>query len=756
MEIRRIWALRGPNYWANFPVLEALVDLGDLHDRASDEIPGFNERLKAWMPTLVRHRCSVGEPGGFFLRLDRGTYLAHILEHVALELQTLADSHCGFGKARAASEDGVYRVVVKYREEGVGRAALELGRRICLAAVHDQPCDIAGEIERLRELNYDLRLGPSTAAIVAAARERDIPAIRLNLSSLVQLGHGSRARRICTAETDRTSALAESIAQDKQLTRSLLHAVGVPVPKGRPVDDAEDAWRATEEIGTPVVVKPQYGNHGRGVATNLSTREQVIAAYHAACEEGSHIIVEQYAPGEDHRLLVIGDRLVAAARREPAHVIGDGQHTITELVAEVNRDPRRSDGHSTVLSFIKLDTVGLAVLAEQAFSPTSVPAAGVKVLIRRNGNLSTGGTATDVTDLVHPEVAANAVDAARMIGLDIAGVDVVACDIGQPLTPQRGMIVEVNAGPGLRMHIDPSLGQPRPVGETIVSTLFGELREDISDGQEGRIPIIGVSGDQGATEVCRLTAELLSAGGTHVGLVTESGAWVDGRAIDPDAAATIGVSPESADDAVTSKEHWAVRAMLLNPRVEAIVAEVTPLGILTAGLGYDRGSVGVVTSVPTGPLADTADLAEAARRADTADLEEMEPRVRLYACVADAVLRSGTVVLNADDPNVLTLAAECQANVILVSRDEKSPAVAEHCRAGGRAVTIAGGKLAMIHGEQRELVPLDKDDVSDALRSTVILAAAAAAWGVGLTPAEIRQRLAESLAAVGAMTAPAV
>src|SRR5262245_12917317 len=517
MEFRQVWVLRGPNRWARVPVFEVECDL-------------------------------TGLPGA---------ETAHTLQHAALRLQTLAGSPVSFGLTRETSRPGLFRVVVEYEEEPLGRACLDVARELCLAALHDRPFDAAGKLRELHELAHDVRLGPSTAAIVRAAKHRGIPTRRLNEGSLVQLGQGVRARRICTAETDSTGAIAEAIAQDKELTRALLRAVGVPVPEGRPVSSAEDAWEAAQELGLPVVVKPQFGNHGRGVATNLTTKEQVEKAYQAALEEDTHILVETYAPGADHRLLVIGDRLVAAALREPAQVIGDGRSTINELIAVVNRDPRRSDGHATVLSFIKLDPVSLSVLAEQGYTPDSVPPQGQRVLIRRNGNLSTGGTATDVTDQVHPEVAARAVEAARAIGLDIAGVDVVALDISRPLEEQKAAVVEVNAGPGLRMHLEPSAGKPRPVGEAIVSMLF-------PPGHTGRIPIVAVTGVNGKTTTTRLIAHLLRAAGRYVGMTCTDGTYLNDRRIE----ARDCSGPRSA------------RAVMLNPRVEAVVLETARGGIL--------------------------------------------------------------------------------------------------------------------------------------------------------------------------------
>ncbi len=570
MDFRKVLVLRGPNIWANFPVLEVWVDLGSLKDTPSNEIPGFNERLMGWLPTMIEHRCSMGERGGFFERLRRGTYFAHILEHTTLELQTLAGITVGFGRARETSEEGVYKVAIEFEEEAVAKECLYAARELLVAAIEGRPYDPSVTIRRLRSFAEQTRLGPSTRSIVNAARARGIPCRRLNAGSLVQLGYGSRQRRICAAETDRTPAIAEEIAQDKELTRMLLQAAGVPVPRGRPVKDAEDAWSAAEDLGLPVVVKPQDGNQGRGVATNLHSREQVLAAYEAARKESPSVLVEKFAPGNDYRVLIVGGKLVAAARREPARVVGDGVHTIAELVEIVNMDPRRGEDHATSLSKIHLDAISLAVLADQGLTPQSVPPAGQGVNVRRNANLSTGGTAIDVTDLVHPEVAARCIDAAEMVGLDVAGVDVVAIEIGRPLEEQSGVIVEVNAAPGLRMHLEPSAGVSRPVGEAVVATLF-------PPGQSGRIPIAAVTGVNGKTTTTRFIAHILQGTGRRVGMTCTDGIYIDDRRIDNEDCA----GPQSAAN------------VLMNPRVDAAVLETARGGVLRAGLGFDLCDVAV-------------------------------------------------------------------------------------------------------------------------------------------------------------------
>lgn len=705
MDIRKTLALRGPNIWANFPVLEAWIDLQEHRELSTNDLPRFSENLLRLLPKLGE-AVFQGQQATFADRLTKGLDLAQVMQCVMLHLQCQAGQVVNFGQSIETSERGVHKIAVEYIDEQVGRATLEVAKDLVMATVGGATFDAQAAIDKLRDLIHDVCLGPSTAAIVRAAQNRGIPFRRLNTGSLVQFGHGCKQRRILTAETDRTSAIAESVAQDKQLTRTLLKQVGVPVPEGEPVDSAEEAVAVAEDIGYPVVVKPQYGNHGRGVATNLQTREQVLAAYAAAREEESTIVVEKYAPGEDYRILVIGNRVIAAAKREPAKVVGDGVSTVVQLIDQVNKDPRRSDGHSTVLSKLHIDAVALNVLADQNLTPGSIPAAGQTVFIRRNANLSTGGTATDVTDIMHPNVAEQMIDAARVIGLDIAGVDVVCQDISRPLEEQHGVVVEVNAGPGLRMHLEPSAGKGRPVGEAIIDMMFA------NEG-DARIPIVTVTGTNGKTTATRMIANILSASGKLVGFTCTDGIYIGHRRVDTGDCS----GPKSAT------------AVLMNPRVEAAVFETARGGILREGLAFDRCDVAVVTNIGEGD------------HLGIADIDTVEKLAHVKATIVRAVAATGSAVLNADDPLVAAMADECPGAIVYYSLQGESPLLQQRRAKGGRVVFVRDNAIILAEGvHEFPLISLDRIPVTHGGRITFqvynVLSATAATWALG-TPAEV-------------------
>jgi len=704
--------LRGPNIWTYRPVIEAIVDIGDLEDFPSNTIPGFYERLVALLPSLADHRCSYGEPGGFLRRVQEGTWPAHILEHVTLELQNLAGMPGGFGKARETSTRGVYKVVVRAWHEDVTRSCLHAGRDLLLAAIQDTSFDVAATVERLADMAERKLLGPSTGCIVeaATAKDRRIPAIRLLATgNLVQLGYGARSRRIWTAETDRTSAIAEGISRDKDLTKTLLQSCGVPVPEGRLVESAEDAWEAAEDIGVPVVVKPSDGNHARGVFTNLMARAEIESAYAAAVVEGSGVIVERYVRGSEHRLLVVGGKLAAAARGEIAKVVGDGKATINELIdSQINSDPRRGAAEEFPLDIIDLadNPVARIEVSRQGFAPDSIPAAGREVLIVRSGNHT-----DDVTDLVHPETAATVSLAARIVGLDIAGVDLVCEDISRPLDGQRGAIVEVNAGPGLLMHLKPETGQPRPVGRAIVDELF-------PNGDDGRIPIVGVTGSFGKTTVARLIARFLTLAGQHTGLACSQGLYVDRRCI------------AQGDSANWGSAH----RILMNRAVDAAVFENGTDTILGEGLAYDRCQIGVVTNV------------DAAQHFGRPDIGTPEQVFTVLRTQVDLVLPTGAAVLNATQPMLVDMASLCDGEVIFFAADPDLPTLVEHRTQGRRSVFVRNDKVVLARGldEQAivnlEGVPLTGIEPGSGQVEN-ILAAAGAAWALGIAPELIRTGL---------------
>ena len=704
IQLLRINYLRGPNVWTYRSVLEVWLDLGALEDYPSNKIPGFNTRLTTMLPALIEHHCGVGERGGFLQRLEEGTWAGHVLEHIVIELLNLAGMPTGFGQTRSTSVTGVYRMVFRARDEQVARVALAQAHQLIMAAIRDEPFSVAPAVAAVRQEVEDCYLGPSTACIVDAATDRRIPHIRLNDGNLVQLGYGAAQRRIWTAESDMTSAIAEGIAGDKDLTKSLLKSCGVPVPEGQVVDSPAAAWEAAQDVGLPVVVKPSDANHGRGVTLDLKTQEDVEAAYRLAEPEGSEVLVERFIRGNEHRLLVVGGRVVAAARGEVVAIHGDGQSTVEALVArQLNTDPRRGPEEEFPLDLIDINNTAVQLeLRRQDLTAASVLPAGHEAIIQRNGNV-----AIDCTDQVHPEVEYVAALAARVVGLDIAGIDLVALDISKPLHEQGGAIVEVNAGPGLLMHLKPGVGAPRPVGQAIVEHLFPESVSDLP----GRIPVVGVAGTRNTATISRLVAWLLHLSGRHVGLACGDGLFLDRRCI------------EQGDST-----HWAAaHRMMVNQGVQAAVLENSAATILRDGLAYDRCQVGVVTD-----LGGAETLAEF-------DIFETEQMLRVLRTQVDVVLPDGVAVLNAEDERIAGLASLCDGSVILYGRDPELATITAHCAQNGRAVFVRKGRIVLATGSA-EVILTDVARIASRHGSNVVhteetlLAAIAAAWALEISP----------------------
>jgi cyanophycin synthetase len=656
----------GPSLYAHFPVIRLRLDLRELEDWPTSRLgPAFTDRLLAALPGLREHGCSYGEPGGFVRRMteDEGTWLGHVLEHVAIELQNVAGIKVTFGKTRGAGEAGVYDVVYEYeqKDEGLeaGELALRLIRSLLPAAcrsVEAPPPDWDFARERDGYIRFAQRraLGPSTASLVHAAEARGIPWMRLNNFSLVQLGYGRYQQRIQATVTGRTSHIAVELASDKEETNKLLAILGLPVPRQELVRTADDASAAARRIRFPVVVKPYNGNHGRGISIHLTTEEAVRAAFVAAQQHSSSVIVESFITGDDHRLLVVDGVLVAATRRTPGHVVGDGARTVAELVTLVNSDPRRGIGHEKVLTRIELDDQALRLLEKRGLGADSIPAAGDVVYLRATGNLSTGGTATDVTDVIHPDNAEMAVRAIKAVGLDVGGVDFLTTDITESYKTHGGGICEVNAAPGFRMHSAPSEGRPRDVAGPVVDMLFPK-------GTPSVVPIAAITGTNGKTTTARMLAHISQMAGFTPGLTTTDGVYVNGqRTVEGDFTGPV-----------------ATRMVLSDPNIDIAVLEVARGGLLRAGMGTRTVDVGAVLNVRSDHLG--------LKGIDT--LEQLAEVKRIVVEVA-----RDTAVLNADDPLVLRMAAYTESkHVCYVTTNPAHELVREHIRAGGRACALEAG-----------------------------------------------------------------
>ncbi|AVT17667.1 cyanophycin synthetase [Paracidovorax avenae] len=703
IQLLRITYLRGPSVWTYRPILEVWLDLGELEDWPSDKIPGLNERLTTWLPALIEHHCGVGERGGFIQRLEGGTWMGHVLEHVVIELLNLAGMPAEFGQTREVSRRGVYRMVFRCPEEDVARTALFWGHQLLMAAINDRPFDVKPAIQAIKTSINDSYLGPSTGSIVDAAGERRIPHIRLNDGNLVQLGYGAAQRRIWTAETDQTSAIAEGIAQDKDFTKRLLATCGVPVPEGRVVANAQEAWDVAQDIGFPVTVKPSDGNHARGVTLELYGEDEIKAAFALAEPEGSAVIVERFIEGTEHRLLVVGGKVVAACRGEMVSVSGNGRSTLRELVDVVNQDPRRGPEQEYPLDWIKLEAPAVQLeLQRQGVTPETVPAQGQNILLQRNGNM-----AIDCTDEVHPDVAYYAQLAARIVGLDIAGMDMILQDVSRPMKEQGGAILEVNAGPGLLMHLKPTSGTPRPVGMAIVDHLFPRTEEGTG---AGRIPLVGIAGTQGNAFIARLVGWLLQLSGKLTGVASSEGMFLANRRTQK-----------------TDTANWAgAHRLLTNRLAEAAVVQTTARSILEEGLAYDRCLVGVVTDMQGWEQLSDHDVLEPAQM------------TRVMRTQIDLVLDEGAGVLNADDAQVADLARLCDGEVLFYALNADNPVVAAHRADGdGRAVFVQGGNVVLATGtKERVLGTLASLGLAGGVQpdTAALLASVATAWALDITP----------------------
>ncbi len=725
LRIAETRVLRGPNYWAREPVIRMVMDLGGLEEFPSNKIPGFVDALVEMLPTLEDHACSLGRRGGFITRLRDGTWMGHVAEHIALEFQNLAGTDVRHGKTRGTGEYGRYNVIFEYREEQVGieagKMAVGLVNHLVASSDPAWDFDLVAELERLIRLAERLAFGPSTQALIDEAAGRDIPYMRLDRYSLVQLGQGVHQQRIRATMTSRTGAIAVDIASDKKLTNRLLDSAGLPVPRSEVVETADEAVAAAKRLGYPCVVKPLDGNHGRGVALNLRDEAAVRAAFDEALRHSRSldVLVETYVTGNDYRCLVIGGKIAAVAERVPASVVCDGTRTIRALVDETNADPRRGIGHEKVLTKIKLNAAAEAILAGQDLTPDDVPEAGRRVNLALTGNMSTGGTSIDRTMEAHPDNIEIAETAARVVGLDIAGIDFICPDIATPVRETGGGIIEVNAAPGFRMHTHPTEGEPQFVAKPVIDLLF-------PPGSPARIPILAVTGTNGKTTTVRMLSHILKLMGRRVGLTSTDGIVIDGRLIKRGDMS----GPKSA------------QMVLQNPTVDTAVFEVARGGILREGLGYDRNDVAVVTNVTGDHLG-------------LGGIDTLGQLANVKGVLVEAVPRSGTAVLNADDPFVYRMGRHCAGRIVLFSMSKEKgedgfDRVDGHASRGNAAFcledTPQGELMVLRHGPRKMPVlytHLMPATFAGKARMNVAnaLAAAAAAWASGAHLHDIRQGL---------------
>lgn len=663
MKIVNIRVLRGPNYWSirRTKLIQMTLDLEELEQRPTNTIPQFRQRLEKLLPGIIEHRCSVGEKGGFLQRVDEGTWMGHVIEHIALELQTMAGMDMGFGRTRGTGKPGEYFVVFDYMEEDAGVYAAKSAVRLIEHILQGTDYDLEAELQEMREIREDTRLGPSTGSIVEEAIRRGIPYIRLNKQSLVQLGFGVFQKRIRATIASTTSCIAVDIAGDKDETKNLLSAAEIPVPKGILLRRSEPVETAIRNVGFPMVIKPLDGNHGKGATTNITTHEQAEVALEAAREYGRTVICEKFIAGYDFRVLVINYKFICAALRTPAAVTGDGKHTISELIDIANEDPRRGFGHEKVLTRITVDGFTMKMLADQELTLESIPEKGKLILLKPTANLSTGGTSEDVTDEVHPYNIFLAERIARIIGLDICGIDIMAKDLKVPLRESGGAVLEVNAAPGFRMHVEPAVGLPRNVAEPVMNMLFPT--------GHGRIPIIAITGTNGKTTTSRMTAHIVKSSGYKVGFTTSDGVYIQNQLM------MVGdcTGPRSAE------------FVLKDPTVDFAVLECARGGILKNGLAFQTCDIAIITNVSEDHIG-------------LGGIETIEQMAKVKAVVAETVTRNGYAILNADDDLVYDIRKTLDCNVALFSMDENNKRIRQHCKRGGIAAVYENEYITIMKG----------------------------------------------------------
>jgi cyanophycin synthetase len=717
MKLLKVQTLRGPNYWSirRQKLIVMRLDLEELADRPSNTISGFYEGLVEALPSLIEHFCSPGCRGGFLSRVREGTMMGHIIEHVALELQELAGMTVGFGRTRETAQAGTYQVVFEYLDEQAGRYAGRAAVRLCQSIIdkgHYPQEELEQDLKDLQMLWADASLGPSTEALVREAEARGIPWFQLGARAMIQLGYGAYQKRLQATLSDRTGILAVELACDKEGTKRILRDAGVPVPRGTVIgylDELEDAIEAVG--GYPIVIKPLDGNHGRGITIDINSWEAAEGAYDAAREVSRQVIVERYYRGRDHRILVVNGRVVAVAERVPAHIKGDGRLTIQELIDQTNQDPRRGEGHDNVLTKISLDRTSYQLLEKQGYTLNTVLPAGEICYLRATANLSTGGTAVDRTDDIHPENIWLAQRVAKIIGLDIAGIDVVTPDITRPLREVDGVIVEVNAAPGFRMHVSPSEGIPRNVAEPVLNMLF-------PPGSPVRVPIIAITGTNGKTTTTRLIAHIFKQTGQVVGYTTTDGTYIGEYLVEPGD----NTGPQSA------------QLILQDPTVEVAVLESARGGILRSGLAFNLCDIGVVLNV-------------AADHLGLGDINSIEQMAQVKSVVAETVMPNGYAVLNADDPLVSEMAARVKGQIAYFSMNPDNPLIRTHTQQGGLAAVHENGYLSILKGDwtlridQAENVPLTLAGRAPFMIANA-LAASLAAFAQGVRIEDIRAALA--------------